>query len=103
VVEEIFTNMVKYNRGSAHRIRIAVSRADDSVVVRLTDFDVDPFDPASAPEVDVDLPLEARRPGGLGLHLVKSLADKLTYEYEDRVMRVSVVKRIKPDVRDPAN
>ena len=103
VVEEIFTNMVKYNRGSAHRIRIGVSRADDSVVVRLTDFDVDPFDPASAPEVDVDLPLEARRPGGLGLHLVKSLADKLTYEYENRVMRISVVKRIKPDVRDPAN
>ena len=102
VVEEIFTNMVKYNSGSANRILIEISRDQDRVVVRLTDFDVDPFDPATAPEVDVDLPLEARRRGGLGLHLVKSLADKLIYEYQDRVMRISVVKRIKPDVRDPA-
>ncbi len=103
MVEEIFTNMVKYNRGSANRIQIGISRDDDRVVVRLTDFDVDPFDPANAPDVDVDLPLEARVPGGLGLHLVKSLADKLTYEYADRVMRVSVVKRIQRDVRDSAS
>jgi serine/threonine-protein kinase RsbW len=102
VVEEIFTNMVKYNRGSPNRIRIGIGRTGDAVAVRLTDFDVDPFDPADAPEVDVDLPLEARRRGGLGLHLVKSLADKLTYEYENRVMKISVLKRIKADVRDPA-
>ena len=94
VVEEIFTNMVKYNQSTRNEILVGVERADSSVVVDLTDFDVDPFDPETAPEVDVQAPLERRTPGGLGLHLVKSMVDKLSYEYRDRNLHVAMQKRI---------
>ena len=94
VTEEIFTNMVKYNGGSTQPVRLAVSRDGSGVLIELTDFDVEPFDPATAPAVDVDAPLEERRPGGLGLHLVRSLADRLTFEYDDRELKVSIWKRL---------
>lgn len=93
-VEEIFTNMVKYNTSSNNDILISIYRDADQVVVQLTDFDVDPFDPDSVEEVDVEAPLADRRPGGLGLHLVKSLADKVVFEYENRELKVTIYKKV---------
>jgi anti-sigma regulatory factor (Ser/Thr protein kinase) len=94
VLEEIFTNMVKHNTGSSREIRVALDHLGHEVLVELVDDDVDPFDPDSVAPLAVDAPLEERRPGGLGLHLVKSLADRLTYEYRDREMKVSIYKGV---------
>jgi anti-sigma regulatory factor (Ser/Thr protein kinase) len=99
VVEEIFTNMVKHNTGSTNDIVIGVGRDDRRVHVQLTDFDVDPFDPEKVEEYDVGAPLEKRRPGGLGLHLVKAMADKITFEYDARTLRVSIFKNLTPKPR----
>lgn len=92
VAEELFTNMVKYNTGLGKEIEIRVGRNGTEVELELVDFDVDPWDPATAPEVDIHRPATERRPGGLGMHLVKSMVDRITYEYRGRVMRVSVAK-----------
>jgi anti-sigma regulatory factor (Ser/Thr protein kinase) len=54
------------------------------LTVRLTDFDVEPFDVTRAPAVDIDKPLAERQIGGLGLHLVRKMADTLRYEFADR-------------------
>ncbi|HVS03595.1 MAG TPA: ATP-binding protein [Thermoanaerobaculia bacterium] len=93
VTEEVFTNMVKYNTMSSHDIRIAIDKVADGVALELTDFDVEPFDPGGAAEVDVNAPLERRRPGGLGLHLVRSMTDELAYDYQDRQLKVTAYKR----------
>jgi anti-sigma regulatory factor (Ser/Thr protein kinase) len=93
-VEEIFTNMVRHNEAGGDHIAVAVEVTGGGIRVLLADFDVEPFDPDSAPEPDVDLPLAERRAGGLGLHLVKSVVDRLVYEYDDRVMRVSFIKSL---------
>jgi len=93
-VEELFTNMVKYNSGTTRDIAIAINRDGDDVVLQLVDFDVEPFDPTKSREVDTDQPLEARTPGGLGLHLVKSVVDRITYEYKDRTMKVTVSRSL---------
>ena len=93
-VEELFTNMVKYNTGSGNEISISVSKKGDTLVLDLVDFDVDPFDFDTAEEVQLDKPIEDRQPGGLGLHLVKSVMDKVTYEYANRRMKVTVIKRL---------
>ena len=53
------------------------------VEVTLTDYGVDRFDPTLAPEVDISLPLEQRKPGGLGLHLIRRMVDSIRYEYDE--------------------
>ena len=50
----------------------------------LTDYDVEPFDVTQAPDVDVTLPIEQRKPGGLGLHLIRRLVDSIEYEYSQQ-------------------
>ena len=97
VVEELFTNLVKYNRGGGQTILLELERADDRLVIRLTDYDVDSFDPAQVPPVDVSAPLATRRAGGLGLHLVRSYVDEFDYEYTDRTMRITAIKILEAD------
>ena len=92
-VEEIFTNMVKYAAGR-ERVLIELSRTDGEVSAALTDFDVDEYDIRSAPEVNVHAPLEARRPGGLGIHLVKKLMDRIDYHYRDRCGTTTVTRKL---------
>ena len=81
VLEELFTNMVKYSAGGAPSIRIEMAPASGGLEVTLTDYDVDRFDVTQAPDADVNLPIEERKPGKLGLHLVRRLVDSLQYEY----------------------
>ena len=95
-IEELFVNLVKYNTGANHDIRLRLDWAGDDVEVTLTDYDVDPFDPTCTPELDVDAPLEARRPGGMGLYLVSKMVDSIHYEYRNRESKVTFIKRMAP-------
>ena len=81
--EELFTNMLKYGGGEG-KILILLERTGRELSVSLTDFDVDPFDPTKVPEIRVDRPLAEREPGGLGIHLVKKMMDRVEYNYVDR-------------------
>jgi len=96
VVEELFTNMVRHNHGGSDQIAIELERTGDRLRIELTDFDVDDFDPSSVPEPPVAASIAERRPGGLGLRLVRTMVDELQFEYEpqDRQMRVRVTKNL---------
>lgn len=91
-LEELFTNMVKYNPDVDGDIEVAIDAGDGNVTVTLTEYDVDEFDVTTPRNVDIDAPLHARTPGGLGLHLIQNLVDKLEYEYLDRRSRVIFTK-----------
>jgi sigma-B regulation protein RsbU (phosphoserine phosphatase) len=94
IIEELFTNFVKYNEDGKHDISLSLGHTPDELTVRLTDFDVESFDPTHAPTVDVDKPLSDRQPGGLGLHLVRQMADTLQYEYAERRSTITFTKAL---------
>ena len=61
----------------------------------LADPDSDPFDlEADAPKVDPDLPLGQRKPGGLGVHLIKKLMDRIECRYGGRTATFTLFKRL---------
>jgi len=96
VVEELFTNMVRHNTGGADAIELGIERVGDRLHLELVDVGVERFDPDSIPLPRVDADIDERRAGGLGLYLVQTMVDDVTYEYEPeaRQMRVSVTKRL---------
>jgi anti-sigma regulatory factor (Ser/Thr protein kinase) len=93
-VEELFTNIVKYSRESSAAVRLDLTRIEGGVEATLTDYGVDRFDPTQAPDADIDLPIEHRTPGGLGLHLIRRLVDAIEYHYspETRQSRITFRK-----------
>ena len=93
VLEELFTNLVKYGRGARGDIEIVLERGPDGVTAALREFDAEPFDPTQLPEVDVARPIAERRPGGLGVHFIRQLTRSFDYDYRDRVGVIRVAMR----------
>jgi serine/threonine-protein kinase RsbW len=94
VIEELFTNMVKYSSDGSNDISIRIDRKNDRLIICLTDSDVDAFDPTRAREVDTGRPLKDRKPGGLGIHLVRRMTESFDYEYRDRTSIITLVKKL---------
>jgi anti-sigma regulatory factor (Ser/Thr protein kinase) len=80
-LEEMVTNVIKYAYDDElpHQIGISVCIGDSEAVMTLTD-DGHEFNPLAAPEPDLDQDIEDRPIGGLGLHLVQSMAKRVEYE-----------------------
>lgn len=97
VVEELYTNMVKYNGNGADDILIGVDRTTEALVVDLTDFDSEPFDPEQHAEVDTAAGLHDRTPGGLGIHIVTRMMDEVSYQYKNRQTRIRLIKTLTSD------
>ena len=89
--EELFVNMVTYNTESNEDILIEMVPHALGLEVRLTDYNVERFDPAGAASVDIDSPLEERTPGGLGLYLVVKMVDSIHYEYRNRQSKITFI------------
>lgn len=83
VIEEIFTNFVKYNTRSRKDILVKLERKEGSISVQITDFDVDSFDITKVQEPEIQATLGERKVGGLGLHLVRQFVETMEYEYRD--------------------
>jgi serine/threonine-protein kinase RsbW len=92
-LEELFTNMVKYSPSGGAHVRIEMATTPGGVEVTLTDYAVERFDVTQAPDANIDLPLEQRRPGGLGLHLIRRLVDSMDYEYSNEERRSRITFR----------
>lgn len=91
-LEELYVNMVEYYPDNDNDILLEVSATDGKVSVTMTDSDVEPFDVTAPRNIDTDLPIDERKPGGLGLHLVQQMVDNLEYEYRDRQSTVRFTK-----------
>jgi serine/threonine-protein kinase RsbW len=94
IIEELFTNLVKYSKGGTHEIPIRLKKTGEHLEIRLTDVDVEAFDMTLMPEVDTQKRISEKKVGGLGLHLVRKMAEDISYEYVDRQSRITILKRL---------
>jgi serine/threonine-protein kinase RsbW len=82
-LDEAITNVVMHSYGRRKgNLRIEIRSDGDAVEVELTDQGK-AFDPTAYPEPDLNIPLEERRAGGMGVPLMKRLADGLKYYREN--------------------
>jgi anti-sigma regulatory factor (Ser/Thr protein kinase) len=79
-LDEILSNIINYGYtdNDAHEIRVRISLECGLVVAEIED-DGQPFDPLSTPTPELDVPLEERAIGGLGVHLVRNLMTEVSY------------------------
>ena len=93
-VEEVFTNLVKYNPSNVNEIQIELEKINKSLVIRIIDFDVEPFDLLNAPPYNTAKNLEDRPIGGVGIHLTKKFIDDIEYHYENRNSMITLKKHL---------
>jgi len=96
-IDEIVANILAYGStaGTPPSIEILFCRTGDVVEITVSD-DGSAFDPLARPAPDVTSPLAARKPGGLGIALVKALMDDVRYE-RTTVNVLTIRKQIAPD------
>ena len=93
-LDEIVSNVVRHAYGDDPG-SIDVAFAREGAVVLVSVADAGPaFDPLSMPAPDTSAPLDDRKPGGLGIALVRALADDVRYDRQDGRNQVSMSWRI---------
>lgn len=94
-LEEAVVNVMSYAYpDSQGDVKVDIIIDDQKVVSILTDSGI-PFDPTQKGDVDTTLPAEERPIGGLGIHLVKQIMDKVSYQYVDNQNILTLEKNIK--------
>ena len=75
-VEEAVGNIIDYS--GATEFTLSADFNDDQLNIKIID-DGKPFNPLTAPEPDLDVPIDERAPGGLGIMYMRKMSDDLTY------------------------
>ena len=91
-VEELFTNMIKYEGVNSNDISLELRVDGEMIIVQLVDHDVEPFDMTKRPVPDLGALLKDRKPGGLGIFLTQKLVDDMQYQYVDRTSIITLKK-----------
>ena len=93
IVEELVVNAISHGESAvSDTINIELSIQENEAVIDILSVG-DPFDPTQHPIPDLDLPLEERPVGGLGVYLTQTLSDSIVYSHESGKNRIVVRKR----------
>lgn len=102
-IEEAVVNVMQYafDDREEHEICLEAERKDNVFTLTVSDGGR-AFNPLEAPEADTTLNAEEREIGGLGIHLIRSLADEVTYRRESgrNVLSLHFVCKKMPHPKD---
>ena len=99
VLDEVVVNIVAHGYEEAgdatdHAIEVHLGLDDrDVLTIRVKD-DAREYDPRTAPLPRFDLPVEERRKGGLGVHIVKAIMDTIDYQRVDGKNVLTLTKKL---------
>lgn len=92
-VDELATNAIVHGyRGRPGSVRVELLVDGRDLIIRLADS-APPFDPTTVPTPDLDVPLRARRGGGMGVHLARQMTDELRYRRTTAGNELTLIKR----------
>jgi serine phosphatase RsbU (regulator of sigma subunit)/anti-sigma regulatory factor (Ser/Thr protein kinase) len=100
-VEEIVSNVMlyAYPKDTIGQVLVEYAKFSASnpqhpaLIFTISDSGV-PFDPTQQAEVDITLPAEERKLGGLGIHLVRQLMDEIHYRREEDKNVLTLIKKL---------
>ena len=97
VLEELLTNVVKYTHQEPYSdlIDVRLSASLDCLLIAVA-YEGPNFDPREVPDPDLHVALPGREVGGLGLFLVRNMADDLEYARVFGLNRIDVRINLPP-------
>ena len=80
-LEEAVTNIISHGYADhrEHEILVRIRVESGEVIAEVKD-DAEAFNPLTTPDADVTTPLDERTVGGLGIHLMRKLMDRIEYQ-----------------------
>jgi anti-sigma regulatory factor (Ser/Thr protein kinase) len=95
VIEEAFTNVVKYaySDNHDHDIDLIIKKKVKELEITLID-DGKQYDPTEEKEPDINLSANDRPIGGLGVFLIKKTMDNISYFRKDNKNHLVMVKKV---------
>ena len=95
-LEELFTNIASYAYGGElGPVRVYCGLEGRELVLEVEDKGIS-FNPLDREAPDLQLPLEERPVGGLGIYMVRQFADSVEYQYRDGCNILRLKKCIRP-------
>jgi anti-sigma regulatory factor (Ser/Thr protein kinase) len=96
-LDEILANIIShaYRDDAVHTIELQLTLHDRAIHVVVSD-DGRPFNPLTWPPPDLDVPIDRRPVGGLGLYIARSVVDSIEYRREDEKNVLTLWKRCGP-------
>lgn len=94
-LEEAISNIIMYAypQEEEHEIYLKVNAIEQQLIFLLTDNGLS-FDPTDVPEVDLGLSAEERQIGGLGIFLIRSIMNEVSYQRLDGENRLIMKKNL---------
>lgn len=79
-LDELLTNIIRYGftDDAEHLINLRLAAADGMLDIELED-DASAFNPLDRPPPDLESGVEVREVGGLGIHFVREIMDRVAY------------------------
>ena len=94
-IEEVVVNVMNYAypKDIVGEVNITATYENRMLIFTIRDSGV-PFDPTSATSPDIDLSVDERPIGGLGIFLVRQIMDEISYSYENNQNVLTLKKKI---------